>query len=67
MKVTAEYFKKATGQEPKQDDLDRSNCPDAGKVGHDCCGWNSLCNLPNFMAPYASVKVERFAKDLGLL
>jgi hypothetical protein len=36
---TAEDFKRATGVDPIKDDLDRANCPDAGRIGHAGCGW----------------------------
>ena len=36
---TAEDFICATGTPPVRDDLDRANCPDAGKFGHWLCGW----------------------------
>lgn len=47
--ITAEMFEKATGHEPEQDDLERSNCSQAGLIGHRMCGWNAKANLPNFM------------------
>ncbi len=36
------------GIPPEQDDLERCNCPNAGKIGHEHCG---ICihNLPRFM------------------
>lgn len=51
MKITAEYFEKATGRAPELDDLERSNCPDAGKPGHLCCGWDEEKDIPWFMSP----------------
>lgn len=42
--ITAEYFKHATGREPQQDDLERSNCKLAGQIGHAQCGWNWKLN-----------------------
>ena len=47
-KITAEYFEEATGFEPINDDLERSNCKIEG-IGHTCCGWNWEANLPCFM------------------
>ena len=47
--ITAEQFKEATGTEPVNDDLERSNCPKAGTLGHQDCGWCENKNLPNFM------------------
>lgn len=52
MKITAEYFKEKVGREPEDDDLDRCNCPDAGKVGHLMCGWCRAHNSPVFMCGY---------------
>lgn len=51
MEITAEMFREATGHEPIQDDLERSNCPKAGQVGHNDCGWDEHHNLPRFMVP----------------
>ena len=53
MKITAEVFKKATGQKPEKDDLTRANCELAGTLGHGDCGWDHAKNLPNFMVPVA--------------
>lgn len=47
-KITAKIFKAATGIEPEQDDLERCNCPKAGQMFHEMCGWNNSDNLPNF-------------------
>lgn len=47
--ITAEMFKKATGEEPRDDDLRRCNCARAGESGHEFCGWNYQANLPCFM------------------
>ena len=48
MKVTRERFVEMTCLEPDDDDLDRCNCPLAGKIGPLMCG---VCehNLPRFM------------------
>jgi hypothetical protein len=48
VKITREYFIKATGREPQDDDLDRCNCPHAGEIGHFCCGWDTFLNQPQF-------------------
>ncbi len=48
-KITAEYFKEATGDYARDDDLERSNCLRAGESGHISCGWNWKYNLPCFM------------------
>lgn len=49
--ITAEYFKEATGREPESDDLERCNCPRAGKMNHNQCGWDDEANLPWFQSP----------------
>lgn len=36
--MNAEQFKEATGSEPINDDLERANCPLAGRLGHSDCG-----------------------------
>lgn len=49
--ITAEIFKDATGREPRQDDLERCNCPHVGGKhwwDHTFCGWNYHRNLPMF-------------------
>lgn len=48
--ITREHFIAATGYEPEQDDLERSNCPLAGQIAHSQCGWDYTLNLPEFMA-----------------
>lgn len=55
--ITAEWFKTATGADPIQDDLERSNCPKAGESGHYYCGWNHRVNLPRFMNPWKQATV----------
>lgn len=49
MEITAEHFRKAVGRDPIQDDLERSNCPQAGELGHHFCGWDHDKDLPVFM------------------
>lgn len=46
--ITREKFIEATGWEPKDDDLERCNCPAAGAIGHLFCGWNEKFDLPQF-------------------
>lgn len=55
MNWTPEDFKKFTGRDPEQDDLDRVNCNKAGMFGHRSCG---ICehNLPVFMCSPCFVK-----------
>jgi hypothetical protein len=49
MKITAEYFKKATGLDPERDDLERCNCNHVGQPGHSDCGWCLSHDKPVFM------------------
>jgi len=46
--IDAAAFKAATGFYPKDDDLERSNCPKAGQPNHTFCGWNASKNMPVF-------------------
>lgn len=46
--MTREEFVKLTGREPRDDDLERVNCPEAGKVGHFHCGLFPCCGQPKF-------------------
>jgi hypothetical protein len=45
-RITREMFFNAVGCDPIQDDLDRCNCHQAGKLGHWSCGWCESCNCP---------------------
>lgn len=49
MNISQKMYIEATGELPQDDDLERSNCPKAGQVGHEMCGWNYAANLPCFM------------------
>lgn len=46
--ITTEKFTAATGYPPMQDDLERVNCPSAGKMFHELCGWNKTLDKPVF-------------------
>jgi len=46
MRVTRAWFREATGLEPIDDDLARANCPHAGSICHQMCGWDTDLNLP---------------------
>jgi hypothetical protein len=48
--ITAEVFEAAVGCPPRQDDLARANCAEAGQLGHWFCGWDRAQNLPVFLA-----------------
>ena len=39
MEMTATEFQAKTGRPPEHDDLDRVNCPQAGRILHQQCGW----------------------------
>lgn len=47
--ITRERFCDAVGREPENDDLERSNCSEAGRMGHWSCGWCAQCDKPNFI------------------
>jgi len=49
MTITEEKFREATGEEPVNDDIERSNCERAGMPGHWTCGWCDDCDMPVFM------------------
>lgn len=49
MRITAEKFKERVGTDPIQDDLERCNCQDAGKIGHEMCGWDVDRDMPRFV------------------
>lgn len=46
--MNAEMFEEKVGRPPQHDDLERVNCPDAGKDGHWYCGWCLEHDLPRF-------------------
>lgn len=46
--MTKEEYKKLFGSEPIQDDLDRVNCQEVGKIGHFQCGICSEHDKPRF-------------------
>ena len=45
---TVKEFEAAMGRPPEDDDMERVNCPDAGKILHTCCGWCEDCDRPMF-------------------
>jgi len=49
---TEQDFTEAVGSPPENDDMDRVNCPKAGKAFHFGCGWCDSCNLPHFMCSH---------------
>lgn len=51
--ITKEYFTETLGRHPIEDDLERVNCPYAGELGHEHCGWNKLQNKPAYQVTTA--------------
>lgn len=47
--ITEKEFKERFSFEPKQDDLHRVNCDQAGKAGHLMCGICKHCEQPRFV------------------
>lgn len=58
MEITAEIFKKYTGKDHQDDDLERCNCQKAGENWHLFCGWNHDKNQPVFYGGIDHSKVE---------
>ncbi len=50
--ITFDFFCMATQCHPEKDDLERCNCPMAGSMHHESCGWNYQLNLPVFMGAH---------------
>ncbi len=50
--ITRTDFVAHVGREPKDDDLERCNCPKAGQLGHQACGWDEETQLPVFMVGF---------------
>lgn len=46
--ITAEEFERRTGHPPKDDDLERANCPHHGQYSHYFCGWCVEHDIPRF-------------------
>jgi hypothetical protein len=63
--ITAEKFEQRMGQPPIQDDLERCNCQEAGKLGHSSCGWNEEFDLPVFLVGRESYQIEHFRQNLA--
>jgi hypothetical protein len=54
--VTEDMFAQATGFPPTQDDLERCNCSDTGRIGHFQCGWCRAHKKPRFVCGCIYVK-----------
>lgn len=46
--ISEEYFIERVGRAPENDDLERCNCKEAGKIGHFYCGWCKKLQLTSF-------------------
>jgi hypothetical protein len=49
--ITPLMFVAAVGYLPTNDDLERCNCPKAGQIMHQQCGWNYRLDCPEFVHP----------------
>jgi hypothetical protein len=63
--ITAEQFEDATGHPPQDDDLERCNCPEAGSLMHQYCGWDHERNLPEFIAVARRLKENLDAQQVA--
>jgi hypothetical protein len=55
--MTKEEYFFNVGSEPENDDLERTNCPDAGYPGHQDCGFCHLHKKPVFMCNCKPIRV----------
>lgn len=62
---TAKMFETILGFKPLNDDLQRINCPDAGKPGHMSCGWNYVLDQPVFQSCASDVDTSGFIAKLA--
>jgi hypothetical protein len=62
--ITAEHFTRRMGTPPVQDDLERSNCAQAGQPGHTQCGWDEEFDLPVFVVGAEPLQREHFRNSL---
>lgn len=63
MNRTPEQFYEAVGRYPRDDDLDRVNCPKEGELGHQACGWCPECNKPWFLCWHFAERVNMLPRD----
>jgi hypothetical protein len=47
--ITSKEYLQHTGIMPRHDDLERCNCLQVGRSGHEQCGWCDEHELPRFM------------------
>lgn len=63
--VSAADFEAACGFAPKDDDLERVNCPRAGEIGHSHCGWCLLDDKPRFICGHRHRSDDLVSKNTG--
>lgn len=51
--MTADQFLRVMGRPAELDDLERVNCPLAGRIGHLGCGWCKFCHTAKFQCKCA--------------
>ena len=56
--LTAKEFEEKVGRAPEQDDLDRVNCKEVGRVGHLHCGWCKECDKPRFICGHVYRSIQ---------
>lgn len=56
--LTPEEYRDSVGVYPKQDELERVNCSEAGKPGHLRCGWCMQCHAPRMTCPCYSMTLS---------
>lgn len=56
--ITSKGFKRATGREAEDDDLERTNCEKQGEFGHYSCGWCRGHLKPRFVCGCILIKEE---------
>jgi hypothetical protein len=57
--IDAKTFEEKTGHKPQDDDLERSNCKEAGVLGHTFCGWCDDCEKPVFMCGHMKDRKDK--------
>ncbi len=63
--MTPDEFKARFGFEPRQDDVERAECPKAGTIGHAFCGVCPTHNSPRFFCGCTLWTVDKEEEDHG--